>query len=264
MIMPNIEDLTLAHVTQDDGFPIPSENMVKVLQEFGVKDIMLGFSRGKDSIAMWLWLRQFDFNIHPYWLYWCPGLEFEEESLAYYEDWFGQKMIRAPHPLCWEAANAFVYQEPHNVAVIRAAGVVNFDFAHMEAALAIIQGLDIDTFTAVGFRSADNIDRRNLIKQKGALGFARRRWYHAIWDWKIDRVAEIINDSGIKLPIDYKYFGRTLGFWDHQYLQALKEHFPSDYKKMQEWAPMIDLEFLRYNLVDDNGKTNAEAGKSYV
>ena len=50
--------------------------------------ILLAFSRGKDSIAAWLALRDSKLfkRIIPVYLYLVPGLKFEEESLKYFED----------------------------------------------------------------------------------------------------------------------------------------------------------------------------------
>ena len=63
------------------------------------RPILLAFSRGKDSIAAWLALRAAGIQVHAFYLYSVPGLlAFERDSLAYFEDVFGQRIHRYPHP----------------------------------------------------------------------------------------------------------------------------------------------------------------------
>ena len=76
------------------------------------KITLLSFSRGKDSIGAWLALREcFDYII-PVFLYLIPGLEFEEESLQYYENFFGTRIIRLPHPSAYRLITNMIYQVP--------------------------------------------------------------------------------------------------------------------------------------------------------
>lgn len=53
---------------------------------------LLAFSRGKDSIAAWLTLRKYFDNVVPLFWYLVPDLEFELESLDYFERFFGTKI----------------------------------------------------------------------------------------------------------------------------------------------------------------------------
>ena len=61
------------------------------------QDTLLAFSAGKDAIAAWLAIRPHFERVIPYYLYLVPGLEFVEESLAFYERFFGAKIARLPH-----------------------------------------------------------------------------------------------------------------------------------------------------------------------
>ena len=54
---------------------------------------LLGFSRGKDSIAAWLYLRGFFSEVIPFHCSSIPHLSFVDESLDYYEDVFKTKII---------------------------------------------------------------------------------------------------------------------------------------------------------------------------
>jgi hypothetical protein len=230
-----------------DGEPLAGRDLMERAREIAGDTILLSFSGGKDSIAMYLALRD-HFEVIPYFLYWMPGLSFVEEAMDYYEEYFGQEIMRLPHPLFYKLLREYAYQPPDNVAPLASLKLVDFDFADVDNIIAQHYGLE-NPFCAIGMRVKDNIDRRNLIQQKGVLGIGNRRYYYAIWDWDVNQVGQIILDHGVKLSKEYKYWGRTLASFDYQYLRPLKEHFPDDFKRMMDWFPLLDLEFFRYEQV---------------
>jgi len=223
-----------------------------VLAAQGHNRLLLSFSCGKDSLAMWLWLREQprQLDIIPYFLYWIPGLSFVERALDYYEEIFGQHIIRLPHPLFYDMLTTFAYQPPQRVHIIENMQLPRFDFADIDNILAGEQGLGDKWYCAIGFRSKDGIDRRNLIKQMGVAGVKHRHFYYPIWDWDVEQVGGIINRHGVQLPEDYRYWGRTLAAFDYQYLAPLKTHFPADFERARQWFPLIDAEFFRYEAMN--------------
>lgn len=52
------------------------------------------------------------YEVRPFFMYHCPGLEFIEASLDYYERFFGTHIIRLPHHLLYKSLNDFLYQPP--------------------------------------------------------------------------------------------------------------------------------------------------------
>ena len=72
------------------------------------------------------------------------------------------------------------------------------------------------------------------------------RWtFFPIFDWTKQQTIDAIRDSGVKLPIDYKLFGRSFDGLDWRFMKPLKEHLPDDYAKVVEWFPMVELEVKR-------------------
>lgn len=225
---------------------LPDSNTLFEIVRGRTDHILLSFSGGKDSIAMWLWLRD-RIEITPYFLYLVPGLQSDNEMLAYYERFFGQKIHRMPHPILYRAINDIIYQPPQNVAKIWSMMLQDFDFAAVDRVVAsefVYQ--DTDWYCAVGMRATDNLDRRYMIMQNGVIGEAKRRFYYAIWDWNMERVYETIQKSGIKFPKQYRYNGRTITSLHYQYLKPLRDHYPGDFEKIKAFFPLIDLEFLRW------------------
>ena len=223
---------------------MPSDELVRKVKS-EVDDLILYFSCGKDSIAMWLYLQDKGFRIHPVFLYTVPGLRSDAENLVYYEDFFGQKIMRLPHPLFYQMLNDFVYQPPERCAQILAWQLPEYRFADIDAVVAYDKNLN-KYYSAMGMRMADNLDRRMMMYQNGVLGSKTRKFYYAIWDWTVDQVGEIINKHNCKLPKAYQYSGRTLAAIDYYYIKPFRDHYPDDYEKVLFWFPLLEAEFYRY------------------
>jgi len=224
---------------------IPSHELVNQVRS-EVDDLILYFSCGKDSIAMWLWLRQFDFRIHPVYLYTVPGLRSDAENLAYYEQLYGQHIMRIPHPLLYQMLNDLVYQPPERAAQLLAFDLPNFKFQDIDQVIANGYLAGRPYYAAMGMRMAANLDRRMMMYQNGVLGKKNRRFYYAIWDWNIEQVSKIINDNQVKLPKIYRATGRTVAAIDYYYIRPFRELYPDDYEKILEWVPLLEAEFYRY------------------
>jgi hypothetical protein len=232
----------------EDGSYLAGQDLLDFVKAERGDTLLLSFSRGKDSIAAWLYLRD-HFTIVPYYLYLVPGMSWEEESLTYYEEVFGQHIIRLPHPLFYKLLNDFVWQTPETVATIRALDLPTYAYADVDDLLANAHGLDAP-FCAMGIRSKDNLDRRRLIQQKGVVGLTgRRRFFYPIWDWNVQQVGELILAHGVKLPADYAMFGRTVVAMTYRRLKEIRNRFPADFARILDWFPLAGLELFRYEQV---------------
>lgn len=206
---------------------------------------LLAFSTGKDAIASWLAIREHFEEVVPYYLYLVPDLEFVEESLSYYERFFGVKITRLPHPSLHRWLNELIFQPPQNCLCIEQAMLPNFDYIHVQQAMVKIHSLPSDTLVADGVRAADSPMRRVAISTHGPISYNQLK-YHPIWDWKKKDLIACFNKHKVKLPIDYKIFGRSFDGLDLRFLMPLKKHLPNDYKKILEWFPLAELEVFRY------------------
>jgi hypothetical protein len=73
-----------------------SDALCQHVRSLGQPNVVLAFSNGKDSVGTWLQLRRHFEVIVPYYRYVVPGLELVEESLRYYERFFGARIYRYP------------------------------------------------------------------------------------------------------------------------------------------------------------------------
>ena len=225
--------------------PPPGEEIVRqVAKETGGKTL-LAFSTGKDSIAAMLALRGAFKEVQPFYLYLVPGLEFVEESLDYYERTLfgGRRILRLPHPSLYRWLNGLVYQPPHRAPVIEAARLPSFDYRDVHDLIRGQFGMP-KALVATGARAADSPMRRVSIVQHGAI-LRSKGEYFPVWDWKKARLVEELQRAKVKLPVDYKVFGRTFDGLDARFMIPMRKHFPRDYARILEWFPLLEADIFR-------------------
>lgn len=224
------------------GIPSGIEVMQSIAAESDT--VLLAFSCGKDSIAAWLGMRPHFKKIIPFYMYLVPGLEFVERSLVYYEQFFGCHIHRLPHPSLYRMLSSLVFQPPQNAKIIEAAGLGAFTYDQMRGWLCDDLGLPTDTFYASGVRAADSPNRRMAMKTHGPIN-RNRHLFYPIWDMRKDELVELLRQHSIKMPEDYRYFGRSFDGIDHRFLRPIKDHFPDDYQRILEVFPLAELILFR-------------------
>lgn len=206
---------------------------------------LLAFSCGKDAVATWLAIREHFDEVVPYYLYLVPDLEFVQESIDYYERFFGTKITQLPHPSVHRMLNNFVFQPPQNCKVIEEAGLPNFDYLDIQSVMCERFDLPKNTLVADGVRAADSPMRRVAINTHGSISYKQLK-YHAIWDWKKADLIDCFKKHNVKLAVDYKIFGRSFDGIDLRFLYLIRKHFPKDYQKILDLYPLADLEIFRW------------------
>lgn len=207
---------------------------------------ILAFSCGKDSIVAWLQMRKYFKRIVPYYCYLVPELEFVEKSLKYYEDFFGCHIYRLPHASLYRMLRNLVFQPPQNVSKIADAPLVddNYDDTMIGEIIRARANLPYDAYVGNGVRMADSPMRRLGIKNHGAVNHSQGKFY-PIYDWKKADIIAALDEANVKLPIDYKLFGRTFDGIDYRFLKPIKDNFPRDYERIITWYPLAELELFR-------------------
>lgn len=207
---------------------------------------ILAFSTGKDSIAAWLQLRKYFKRIIPYYCYSVPGLKFVEDSLRYYEEFFETRIYRMEHRSFYRKLNALVFQPPEHYAKLKQMDLPGDEYDDELIGELIREAGQLPTaaYVATGVRMADSPRRRISIKKNGAINHNQKRFY-PVYDWKKADLLTAIDEAGVKLPVDYKLFGRTFDGLDYRFLKPIKENFPDDYAKIIEWYPLAELELYR-------------------
>jgi hypothetical protein len=230
-----------AHVIRGDAL------IAKIQEESGHKICCCAFSMGKDSLATYLAIRPKFERVIPYHMFTVPGLEFVEESLRYFErNLTDEPIIRMPHPALYVQLGRLLYQPPTRVAVLRAAKLeaLGYDRNYMRELVCEEARAPLNCFVAMGVRATDSPMRRLGIVTHGPIN-RRESTFLPIWDWNKARTMAAIQESGLRLPVDYDLFGRTLDGIGAQYLGPIRQHYPRDYQKILDWFPLADTDLFR-------------------
>lgn len=214
-------------------------------RELEGQTVILAFSRGKDSLAAWLALRDAGAKVIPYHMYLVPELRFVEESLAYYAGWFGTgPILNLPHPSLYRWLHNLTYQTPERCQVIESADIIIPEYTDMNPIVREYLGLPAGTWVCDGVRAADSPNRRMALTSHGPVN-ERARTMKVVWDWKVGQVRSAIAKAGVKLPPDYAWFNRSFDGLDRRFLQPLRDHAPDDYERILSWFPLAELDLHR-------------------
>lgn len=167
-----------------------------------------------------------------------------EESLEYFERFFGVKIIRLPGSLFYRALGRKLYQPPHRVSMIDSWALAEPEDEDLREAIREDFDLSRDTYTANGVRASDSLNRRATIANTGTV-VAKTRVYLPIAWMTMDQLIATLSHAGCKIPIDYLWFGRTFDGLGARYLSKIREYAPNDYRRILEWFPLAELELFR-------------------
>lgn len=206
--------------------------------------VLLKFSTGKDSTACWLRLRALFPHIIALYHYWCPDLAFVERTLRQYEAFFGQHIIRAPHPnfLNYQAQGAF--QHPHRQLVCEAYNFGRATYESVTAAVCYDLGLDAIPWVALGTKAWDSPIRRKMAEASGAIN-ATRHEFQPVLDLKHTDVLALLADAQCPLSHDYPVFCRSFDGLQYRYVSAIRQHYPEDYAVLCQHFPLLAVEWTR-------------------
>ncbi len=210
------------------------------------RPVLLAFSRGKDSLAAWLALRETGIPVIPYFMYLVPHMKYLDESVKVYEDFFGQHILQVPHPAFYNAIRSYIWQPPENVAIIESMAIPHISPVDLQNMVRETYA-QMNTWLCTGVRGADSPQRRVAVVTHGPVN-QRERTMMAVWDWKISHVRDILNRYHCPLPVDYQWFGRTLDGFDYRFIAPLRRNARETYEYLKQWFPLLDLEILRYGV----------------
>ena len=212
--------------------------------------VLLSFSCGKDSLSVWLQIKPFFKRIIPYYLYTVPHIGFVERALAYYEDFFGTRIYRYPHPNGLKMLYNAMYGAPFaaeywlNDSRI---GYTSYDYRQLEDVLRACEDVPDEAYAAIGVRAGDSIQRRMNIRQNGA-GRPGLKTFYPIAYYNPEDLCDMLEASGVKLPPDYHMFHRSLDGFSAMYTEPIKKYYPEDYEQIKKYFPLVGADIFRHEV----------------
>lgn len=198
----------------------------------------LGFSRGKDSIASWIRLKQYFKRIIPFHCAPLPGLNLIDDSLKYYEEYFKTKIYRFIDGECLKAIASLWFQNIEDEDLIDDLNFEWWDKHYIVDHLRKKFKLP-NAWCAYGINATDNFERRIYVnKLEGRVD----KWksFYPCYDFTKEYIIKVIKDNNIKLPEDYKYATRTFsGMFTLRGLENLMNGNPTDFNTIETYFPFI-------------------------
>lgn len=206
--------------------------------------VALSFSCGKDSLAAWIAMREYGIEIIPVYFWLVPDLEFVNDELGYFEEFFGTHIYRYPSPSFFRLINGCVDQPPERLRFIEAASLPTPDYQQTWEVVLDELGLDPKTWKADGVRAADSLNRRASFVKHGVMKESNRK-VSPVADWLKGEVMEALDGAGVKLPIDYELFGRSFDGTDYRFTEPMRKHLPDDFQRLCDWFPFLVTDIIR-------------------
>lgn len=209
----------------------------RVHDEMGVKEVLIGFSGGKDSmVVMDLAIEIFD-KVEGFFLYWVKGLDCEQTYLNFARRKWGVTIHELPSHHMINAVRSNMYMPGYTQTK-------KIPKCHQVDTEALVRRQSGIKMILYGMRMQDSLQRRAMIKSLGIVDAKGGRTY-PIFDWVNNEVYAYIRARG--LPIPPLYGGKLSGNVNlgSETLLYLKEHHPDDFEKVKEIFPFITAHLAR-------------------
>lgn len=228
--------------------------VIRAMKQSGVKEVIVAFSSGKDSLAcLELCVEHFD-RVVPYFMYIVKGLSFQEQHLKYIEAKYSLEVLRIPD---W-----------------RLAKMLAGDFCRHKTvnsqSTKIITWRDVDNYVrsktgihwvASGETVNESLHRRGMIVSSNGICPKRGHFYPVGW-WRRQDVHSFLSQRGIILPSEYRIMrdGRSFGGISPTQLADIKASYPDDYAKILKLFPLAEIQIVRGAIMDEE-RAKADALK---
>jgi len=185
------------------------------------------FSGGKDSVVTLDLCRRYFSTVNMAFMYYVPGLSFQQKIIRHYERVLGTECVCVPH---FELSLMLRYglYRLHDITVpaLRCADIYNY-----------IRELTDTYWLAGGERINDSIVRRAMIKRSGSVDAKRGRFY-PLAEWAKSDVLEYIRKNKLKVSEESEILGHSFRSLDGETLLNVKTHYPDDYRLIENWFPL--------------------------
>lgn len=205
-----------------------------------MKKIILSYSTGKDSLALWLYLLENDYEVVPVHYYIYPELPFRNEYMKYIKNKFNCDIPEFPSERYVSYVKCGVFQDKEQFDY---SGELEInDYSKEEFDKYLLEKYDCSEI-AVGCKKNDSITRKRM-KDKLFIKYP-------ILEWSDQNVIDIIKKYEIKLPIDYVVFGCSLDGYTAKWTIPFKKHLPKDFEIIKNYMPLIEVDMKRYDKIKD-------------
>lgn len=204
--------------------------------------VILGYSRGKDTIAAYLWLKQFFPRIITFYNDPLPigTLGIVERSIRYQEEKLGIEIERVYDDSLMLSLGNLIYQ---HVELEDALDALEFH-KHAYDRNVVVELLRAkhripNAWVAWGISMLDSPFRR--CQNKLRVGFvAEKKAFYPLMDWSRQQIIQTVEDAGVLLGEEYRLANRSIGgALNGKHLDRMLEQYPDDFKRLEDVYPLI-------------------------
>lgn len=201
------------------------------------QSVVVGVSLGKDSVCMLdLCCRNFRY-VHPFFMYFVKGLQFQESYIRYLEERFGLEILKIPHWMLGTCYLGGFYRDQNFITD----SCPNIGIKDVELYLEDYFGC---RWFAYGQMMCESIERNAMIKSVGQVDEINHRIY-PLAEWSPKKVKQYLANRQIQLGPEYRYSKRSLGDLRPENVEIMKAHFPDDYATVKRIFPYIEAQEKR-------------------
>ena len=223
---------------------MPARNPLAVSRDllagFAGQEVLVGFSGGKDSLAVLELAVEAGVKPLPFCMHLVAGLRCVEENLRPAERRYGVKVLRLPH---WDLPRLMleaVYR-PHMIAS-EAAKLRKLTILDVESLLRLRTGA---RWVFYGQRMTDSLERRGMLSKCAGRDENTGRAY-PIYTWADRHVKAFLRARRIRMPGLAVARSSGVGL-DLETLVFMREHYPDDLTKLLEVFPYAQAALVRYD-----------------
>lgn len=228
----------------------------KKLDDLGVKQVIVGYSGGKDSLTVLdLSVRHFGAeNVRTFFLYTLPNLECESSLIGLAKKRYGVDTIQLPSPEIYgliREGYARPFSPTMQISMSRP-----YKWNDVEKIVRYKTGF---RWLMYGHRQQDSLHRRGMLNRCQGLWETAyssdkliQRAY-PLWQWSHKDVFTYLKTH--KLPIPHMFDAGVintsgLSLLDAETLLYVQNHYPNDYKRLKAVFPALDVPIQRMEVLN--------------
>lgn len=208
-------------------------DLYSVLREgsCATQKIIVGFSGGKDSVAMLDLCKEYFKEVYVFNMYFVDKLQMQENYFRYIENKYKVKILHLPH---FELSN--IYQDNDstwdNPFVKKCPKIY---FSDVENYVRDFFGCK---WFAYGMMACESIERNAMLKNNNGIDYEYNKLYPLAF-WNNKKVFAYLKNKNIQLPPEYQWSERSANnpFIDFTQI-LLQTYYPSDWERVQYKFPL--------------------------
>lgn len=178
--------------------------------------------------------------------------------LKYYEEAFGEHILRMQNPQVHQDMMNLVYQLPDDEEffdrwIALGEKTLTPVFDHLRYLYKLP-----NAWCAFGINMSDSMQRRIFVQQRQGMSAEAKNFYPC-WDWTHDNIISTIEESGLKLAPEYNFVNRTIDSTPNvRWIEPYRKAYPKGYEKLERWFPLAWADVVRMEYRHEQAVREAE------